>query len=94
VRGADEIVTRTPAVLSERVAGETVLLDPETGRCVRLNGSGAVVWEALAEPAMVDELAAALAEAAGIDRDRAGADVRAFVAELRVRGLVEVNAPG
>ena len=78
-----------PWAVTETVAGETVLLDPVGDRYLRLNASGAALWELLAEPRSPEELAAALATRHTIEADIAARDADAFVAALRARELVQ-----
>ena len=52
------------------------------------NESGAVLWSLLVDGATRAELATALQDRYGIDRDRAEADADAFVAALASRGLL------
>jgi hypothetical protein len=82
------VVTRVDHAFSERLDDETVVLDAREGRYVALNRTATVLWEALHEPATVGGLAEHLARECGIDRDRALADVRAFVEGLAARNLV------
>lgn len=67
--------------------GVTVL-DLRTARYLQLNRSGALLWERLSVGASVDELAEALTQRFGIDRDRAHHDAREFVSTLRDRGFL------
>ena len=85
-----EIVVRNPSAIAERVGGDLVVLDLEQDRYVRLNGSGAALWEALAEPQSVEALAARLV-AAGAPSARAAVDAAAFVRALAERSLVELR---
>jgi hypothetical protein len=64
-----------------------VMLDPETDRYLRLNATGRLIWEALAEPATVADLARVLSERSAVSTDRAEADAVAFV-----EGLIEFGA--
>ncbi|MET0146548.1 MAG: PqqD family protein [Ilumatobacteraceae bacterium] len=76
--------------LTWQIAGdEVVVLDLGGSVYLKLNGSGRVLWEALAEPATEAELAAALVDRFGIDDQRAADDVAAFVGELRRRELID-----
>lgn len=69
--------------------GATIVLDGRTWKYLKLNGSGAVLWRALAGGATEDDLLAALrAEFDGIDESAAREDVRGFVAMLRERELL------
>ena len=78
-----------PWAVTETVAGETVLLDPVGDRYLRLNASGAALWELLAEPRSPDELAATLADRHALEAEIASRDAHAFVAALRARELVQ-----
>jgi hypothetical protein len=69
--------------------GEIVALDEQALVYLSANESGAVLWQALAAGTTRDGLADALAERFGLDRDQAGRDVDAFVAELERRDLLE-----
>jgi hypothetical protein len=86
--GANARVTRVPWAVTETVAGETVLLDPVGDRYLRLNASGAALWELLAEPRSPGELAAALAERHALDTATAERDAGAFLDALRARELL------
>ncbi len=78
-----------PWAVTETVAGETVLLDPVGDRYLRLNASGAALWELLAEPRSPEELAQALTDRHALEGEIAARDANAFVAALRERELVE-----
>lgn len=90
---ADSRVSRARNALAERVRGASVVLDPDRGRYVRLNAAGGLLWDALEEPATLEELARRLAGAYALDEARARADASAFVEALADRELVEVDAP-
>lgn len=75
--------------MTETVAGETVLLDPVGDRYLRLNATGAALWELLGEPRSPDDLAEALADRHGLASEVAARDANAFVDALRARELVE-----
>lgn len=78
-----------PWAVTETVAGETVLLDPVGDRYLRLNATGAALWELLAEPRLPGDLAAALADRHALEADIAARDADAFLAALRARELVQ-----
>ena len=80
-------VARSAGLVTEQLEGGTVMLDPESDRYLRLNQTGSVIWDALAEPATVAELGQMLSERSGISRERAEADAAKFI-----EGLIEVGA--
>lgn len=78
-----------PTSLTWHVVGtDVVVLDLEGSVYLKLNGSGRVLWELLADAATCETLVSALVDAYGIDEVTAEADVREFVAELRRRNLL------
>jgi hypothetical protein len=91
--GAGARVRRVPWAVTETVAGETILLDPVGDRYLRLNSSGASLWDLLAEPRTPDELAGALEQRHGLDPATAERDADAFLRSLRARALVQEVHP-
>ena len=76
--------------LTWQVVGEdVVILDLQESVYLKLNGSGRVLWEALADSRTESELVAVLVGTFGIDEDRATSDVASFVGQLRGRGLID-----
>ena len=75
-------IARTDGLVTEPMDGGIVMLDPESDRYLRLNASGRLIWEALAEPATVEEVTQLLSERSGISRERAEADATTFINEL------------
>ena len=80
-------VARSEGLVTEPMEGGIVMLDPESDRYLRLNATGRLIWEALAEPATVAELAQVLSERSGIPRERAEADAATFI-----DGLIDFGA--
>ena len=74
------------------IEGEIVALVADTSTYVSANSSGALVWNALAAGATVEQLVDTLVERYDIAPERARADVEAFLETLRTRGLLE-SAP-
>ena len=66
-----------------------VLLDPASKAYFELNATGDRLWKAIAEPASIPELVALLVGEHGVAQDRAEADVKAWVAELRAAELLD-----
>lgn len=76
--------------LTWHVAGEdVVVLDVEGSVYLKLNRSGRVLWERLAEPSTDADLRSALVDEFEVDEERASADVDAFLNELRRRTLLD-----
>ena len=71
------------------VGGDVVVLDLEGSVYLKLDGSGRTLWEALVEPSTEAELISALVDRYDIDEGSAGADVAAFLDDLRTRRLLD-----
>ncbi len=70
------------------VGDDIVVIDLAGSVYLKLNGSGRVLWEALADSATEPELISKLVDTYGVDAERASADVAAFVTDLRSRDLL------
>ena len=67
---------------------EIVALDGCQGEYLSVRGAGAVIWRLLAGTAERERLVDALVDRYGIDAQRAGFDVDAFLSSLNERGLL------
>ena len=70
-----------------------VAIDVRGSAYLTANGSGLALWTALAEGATRDELVTVLTESYDIAAGTAEADVDAFVADLKERGLLDAHRP-
>ena len=84
-------IARKDGLIVESISGDTVMLDPEGDRYLRLNKTGGMLWETLAESRTIAELGAQLAESAGIAPDRADDDAIAFVRALLEAGAARIE---
>jgi hypothetical protein len=82
---------RTERAVHGDLPEETVLLDVDAGIAVRLNTTGAWIWEQLEQPRRVGELARGLAQRFEIDEARAYDDVVAFAREMERRKLLAAS---
>lgn len=89
--GADTTLRRTERAVHGELPEETVLLDVDSGTAVRLNTTGAWLWDQLEQPRRVADLAAGLAQRFEIDEARALGDVVAFAREMTRRELLAVS---
>jgi hypothetical protein len=71
------------------VAGETIILDLRTSLYLSLNTAAAYLWQALEKGASERQLVESLSTEFGIGGDRAGQDVKAFLARCQERDLLE-----
>jgi hypothetical protein len=85
---SDELRLRAERLQWLDADGEVVALDEDSLLYLGANGSGSLLWQELAQGTTRAGLVARLVEAYGIEEETAGADVDAFVADLRRRGLL------
>jgi hypothetical protein len=67
---------------------EVIALEARSSMYVAANSAGTLLWRALVAGASREELADALVGAYGVDRERALADLDAFLAQLADHGLL------
>ena len=88
---AGTTLQRTERAVHGDLPEETVLLDVDAGVALRLNSTGAWIWEQLEKPCRVRELAGGLAARFEIDEGRALDDVVAFAREMTRRQLLAAS---
>jgi hypothetical protein len=79
---------RDPDVVGRRLGDEMVLVNLRTNRILRLNHTGARLWELLDGGAGVDELGERLAADYDVDRQTLEKDLVAGLERLDALGLV------
>jgi hypothetical protein len=72
-----------------QIDDEIVVLDIRRAEYLAIDGSAVALWSALHEGTSRSELIGSLVERYGIDGDRAGIDVDAFLGDLARRGLLD-----
>ena len=91
----EQPIVRSRTVVSRVVAGETLIV-PIRGKVGDLasiysfNETGSLVWKLLETRRTFAELVAAVAQEYNVDRPRAEQDVKQFVEDMLLVGLVEV----
>ena len=77
------------AVMAEQFDGTGLVYNPESNGAVALNKTGVYLWIRLKDGATEAELIAGLLEKYdGVTEEKAAADVKAFLEELRSRSLL------
>ena len=77
------------AVMAEQFDGTGLVFNPESNGAVALNKTGVYLWSRLKDGATEAELIAGLLEKyEGVTEEKATADVKAFLEELRSRSLL------
>jgi len=76
------------AVMAEQFDGTGLVYNPESNGAVALNKTGVYLWSRLKDGATEAELIAGLLEKYDVTEEKAAADVKAFLEELRSRSLL------
>jgi PqqD family protein of HPr-rel-A system len=77
--------------VSTDTGGEFVILGLESGRYHGLAEVAARIWALVQEGTTVAEIEARVGEEYDVDPERARSDVQRFLADLRGRGLLDVD---
>ena len=81
-------IRRHPDAVEAEVDGQRVVMSPRDFGYFGLEGTGAAVWDRLAEPMMLDELVTELAGTYETEPDTVRADVDEFLSALEAAGLL------
>lgn len=86
----DQTVVRTEDQMSADLGDENVVLDLDAGVYYGMRGVGVRIWSLLEEPRPGTEILDRLLDEYDVAPDQCEADLRAFLANLRDEGLIEV----
>jgi PqqD family protein of HPr-rel-A system len=89
----EALVRQRRDVIAAEADGEMVVLDPDHGEFIELSRTAARIWTLLAEPTTIPALCQRLTGLFDIDAAACRAEVEAFIATLRERGLIETVSP-
>lgn len=84
---------RAPGVVASVLGTDVLLLPPGADAVLRLNSSGAAVWELLEQPQTPEQLVAALAAAFDAPPARVREDIAPLLAQLTAAGALVPAAP-
>jgi coenzyme PQQ synthesis protein D (PqqD) len=83
-----ELKLRVDDLHWREIDGEVIALEARGSTYVAANGTGTLLWRALAEGTTTEALADELVRVYGIDRQRANEDIAHFLAQLTDQGLL------
>lgn len=85
-------VYRASGVTARLIEDQLALVDPEDRTLIALNATGAIIWDAMASPKMVEELEAELHKRfKKIPVERLSADLNDFLGQLVETGLAVID---
>jgi hypothetical protein len=88
----DAIPRRSPSVASRTLDGEAVIVHPERGNVIVLNGVGARLWDLMDGQHTVTEIARVVATEYEVSPIKAETDALAFCHDLAGRGLLTLDS--
>lgn len=85
----NDVYVPAPQVVSRESEGELVVVLPEQGKYIVLNGTGAEVFQSLDGQRTLGEIAAAVSEQYDVSLEQVQADVLALAEKLLARGAIQ-----
>lgn len=92
--GGSSVSIAEQVVLTRLADGEGVLLDPVSGRYVRLNKTALVIWSEIEEGNSIEAISRSLTERFDVTDAEARRAVESFIAQLADDELVTVLPSG
>lgn len=71
-----------------RVAGESALVDPDTGAVHLMNDTALAIWDLCDGKTVPDEMITAICDLCGMHRDVVGEDVHRILRDFAVAGVI------
>ena len=86
-----QTITRSPQVISQEIAGETVLLDLESEHYFGLDAVGTRIWQLIGESGDLFTIYNTLLEEYEVEEAQLAGDLEALITEASRRGLVTLQ---
>jgi hypothetical protein len=87
----DQTISVSPTVISQEVAGETVLLDLESECYFGLDAVGTRIWQLIGEHGDLRRIFSTLLEEYEVEEAQLLEDLKALITDARGRGLVTLQ---
>ena len=88
----NKVYTRvTDRFLISQLAGETVLMDKQSGEYFGINQVGTTIWELLAAACTIDQLVGKLMERYAIDEATCSTEVSQFLKMLESKKMLRIE---
>ncbi len=89
----DQVLRQNPAIASQILNGEAVLVHPQKGKVKVLNTIGALIWDALDGRRKVSEIVSDICSEYDISAVQAEADTLEFLEGLFSHDLITIVSP-
>jgi hypothetical protein len=86
------MISRKPTLIAADVADEAILLDVDSGYFFQLNPTASRIWNLVETPRPLSELCDEMGRTFAVDAETCRSDVHEFVADMRDRGLLLIDA--
>lgn len=83
-----ERYARNPSAMEVEIADRLVLFDPEAGQFCDLNGTGRAIWEMLAEPSALSDVAQRVSQRYLVTPETCQPEIGLFLETLQRSGFV------
>lgn len=87
----DQIISLSPKVISQEIAGETVILDLQSECYFGLDAVGSRIWQLIREDASLRTIRDTLLEEYEVEEAQLLSDLEALLADARQRGLITLH---
>ncbi|MCB1688443.1 MAG: PqqD family protein [Halioglobus sp.] len=87
----NQVITVSPKVISQEVAGETVILDLDSECYFGLDAVGSRVWHLIREGADLATIYHTLLDEYEVDGEQLQADLESLLADASQRGLITLK---
>ncbi len=88
----NQTIAHSPNVISQEVAGETVLLDLDSEHYFGLDSVGTRIWQLIAEKGQLQAIVDTLLAEYDVEEERLLMDLEALLTEVSEKGLVTLQA--
>ena len=90
IEGSKSVV-KSEHCISSKLDNNTILLNLETGKYIKLNHSASIIWEKIGTCTSIDHLKKLVATESGVPMKDIEADIESFLVEAELKKVIKIK---
>tara|TARA_B100001093_G_C26184965_1_gene741404 strand:- start:133 stop:411 length:279 start_codon:yes stop_codon:yes gene_type:complete len=90
IEGSKSVI-KSEHCISTKIDNNTVILNLETGKYIKLNQSASIIWEKIETCTSIDHLKKLVSTESGVSLKDIGTDIESFLLKAEVKKMIKIK---
>ena len=90
IEGSKSVI-KSEHCISTKIDNNTVILNLETGKYIKLNQSASIIWEKIESSITIDHLKKLVSTESGVPLKDIDADIESFLLEAEIKKVIKIK---